>query len=139
MISISVSDFKAFFARGQFTYGATLPSVLDADITNAINEALMTMNVNLYPSDAIGNQALEYLTAHFVQLTLDATDSQGQAEGIQTSRGAGGISESVAIPPWMLEGDFAMYATTTYGRRWLQLTLPYLGGSVFVVGGDTQP
>lgn len=138
-LSITASDFKAFFSRGQFTYGTVLPDVLDGDINKAIATALRTINQGIYPDDATGNEALEWLTAHFLQLVLDETDSGGQADGIQTSRGAGGISESVAIPPWMLEGDFAMYATTSYGRRWLTLTLPYLGGAVYSVGGATQP
>jgi hypothetical protein len=140
MISISASDFKAYFSRGQFTFGTVLPAVLDADITKAIAEANAILNPGLYPSDALGNQALEYLTAHFLQGTLDAQDSGGQAEGIQSARGAGGISESIAVPQWILDSpEMSVYATTFYGRRWIALTLPYLGGNVYTVGGGTQP
>lgn len=139
MISITAADFKSYFARGQFTYGTVLPAVLDSDIDKAIIEASAVFNFGLYPSDAIGNMALEYLTAHFLQGMLDSTDSQGQAEGIQSSRSAGGISESLAVPPWMLEGEFALYATTFYGRKWMLLTMPYLGGNVYAIGGGTQP
>jgi hypothetical protein len=139
MITITVADFKAYFSRGQFAYGTVLPAVLDADITKAIAEASGVFNFGLYPTDAIGIQALEYLTAHFLQGTLDATDSQGQAEGIQSARSAGGISESLAIAPWMLEGEYALYATTFYGRRWLTISKPYADGAVFAIGGATTP
>ena len=139
MITITPAEFKAYFARGQFTYGTVLPAVLDSDIAQAIAEASGVFNFGLYPADSIAKQALEYLTAHFLHLTLDSTDSQGQAEGIQASRSANGISESVAVPPWMLEGEFAMYATTFYGRRWILISMPYLGGNVYSVGGGTQP
>lgn len=139
MIAITAADFKGYFGRGQFTYGTVLPAVLDADIDQAIADASAIFNFGLYPTDAIGNRALGFLSAHFLQTDLDSSDSHGQAEGIQSSRSANGISESVAVPPWMLEGEYAMYATTTYGRRWMLMTLQYLGGAVFSVGGGTQP
>lgn len=139
MITITAADFKAYFSRGQFTYGTDLPYVRDTDISQAIDEASGTWNEGLYPNDTIAKQALEYLTAHFLQGTLDATDSQGQAEGIQSARSAGGISESLAVAPWMLEGEYALYATTFYGRRWLTISKPYADGAVFAVGGATTP
>lgn len=139
MIQITAASFKTFFARGQFTYGTVLPAVLDGDIDQAIAEALTVFNIGIYPSDAIGNMALSYLTAHFLQLTLDSSDSGGQSDAIQSGRGANGINESLAVPPWMLEGEYAFYATTFYGRRWMLMTMPYLGGAVFTIGGGTQP
>lgn len=140
MISIAASDFKAYFSRGQFNFGTVLPSVLDTDIEQAIAEASNVLNFNLYPTDAIGNMALEYLTAHFLQGTLDSTDSQGQPDTIQSGRGAGGISESIAVPQWILDSpELSVYATTYYGRRWIALTLPYLGGNVYSVPGGTTP
>jgi hypothetical protein len=139
MIAVTADDFKAYFSRGQFAFGDDLPSVRDSDIDQAIAEASGVFNFGLYPNDTIGNQALEYLTAHFLQGILDATDSGGQAEGIQSGRSAGGISESLAVAPWMLEGEYALYATTFYGRRWLMLSKPYADGAVFSVHGSTQP
>jgi hypothetical protein len=139
MISITPEDFKGYFARGQFTYGDTLPAVSDPDIQRAIDEASGVFNFGLYPTDTVGNQALEYLTAHFLQETLDAADSQGQASAVQTARAAGGISESLAVPEWMLQGVYALYATTAYGRRFLTISKPYLDGGVFSVAGQTLP
>lgn len=139
MITVTPDSFKTYFARGQFTYGDTLPSVLDADIQNAIDEASGVFNFGLYPNDTVGTQALLYLTAHFLQETLDIGNSQGQPSATQTARSAGGISESLAVPEWMLEGVFALYATTGYGRRFLTISKPYLDGAVFPVGGQTLP
>ena len=139
MITLTAADFKAYFSRGQFTFGTDLPAVRDDDISQAIAEASGVFNFGLYPNDAITIQALQYLTAHFLQGTLDSTDSQGQAEGIQSARSVQGVSESIAIPEWMLEGEFALYATTSYGRRWLAISKPYLDGAVFAVAGGTQP
>ncbi len=139
MFTITVADFKDYFDRGQFAYGSDLPAVRDKDITRAIAEASGIWNEGIYPSDTVKGEALEYLTAHFLQGTLDATDSGGQADGIQSARAAGGVSESLAIPPWMLEGEYALYATTFYGRRWLTITKPYVDGAVYSVGGDTRP
>lgn len=138
MYTITVADFKAYFPR-QFVYGSTPPAVADAEVQKAINEAATVFNFTLYPEDAIGQQALENLSAHFLQEDLDAANSQGQPSAIQTARSANGISESLSVPEWMLEGIFALYATTAYGRRYLTISKPYLDGAVFSVGGTTQP
>jgi len=135
------ATFKALFDRGQFSYGDELPSVRDSDITEAISEAEAIFRPELYPSDdvSIGTKAELYLTAHFLQCDLEAADSGGQAKNQQVSRSADGVSESVNIPDWMKQGDFALYSTTYYGQKYLLLSRPYLGGCVFVVGGATLP
>jgi len=138
MISLDPAGFKAYFARGQFTYGDTLPAVLDSDIQNAIGEALAVFNPGLYPDDATGVLALEYLSAHFLQGMLDLADSQGLTALLQSARGAVGISESLAVPEWMTQGEFAFYSTTAYGQRFLVISKPYLDGAVFSVQGGTK-
>ena len=138
MNPLTVAIFKAYFARGQFSYGPVVPSVTDNDIQNAINEAWAVFNAGLYPDDATMLLALEYLTAHFLQGMLDLTDSGGQTQLLQTSRSAVGVSESLSIPEWMNQGEFAFYATTAYGQRWLIISKPFLGGAVFSIGGATQ-
>lgn len=142
MYTITVDDFKAYFVR-QFTYGSSPPAVMDSEIQTQINEASMVFNFGLYPQDSaggdtIGQTALEWLTAHFLQTYLDGADSQGQPDAQQSARAAGGISESLVVPEWMTEGVFAQFATTMYGRRFLMLTKPYLDGGVFSVPGQTQ-
>jgi hypothetical protein len=137
--TITATEFKSYFDRGQFTYGTTLPSVRDKDIDSAIAEMEAVINQDLYPTEAICQQAKLYLTAHFLQNDTDASDSGGQPNFIQNSRSADGISESVSIPDWMNKNEFAFYATTYYGQKWLMLTKPYIDGAVYVVTGATQP
>lgn len=138
---VDIASFKALFSRGQFDYGETLPQVRDADITNALSEANAVFNPDIYPADKpeIGDLALSYLTAHFLRTDLDAADAEGQSRFIQTSRSVDGVSESVEIPEWMKQGEFAFYATTYFGQKWLMITKPYLDGAVYVVGGTTLP
>ena len=142
--TIDATEFKAFFDRGQFMFGATspyaFPEVRDADIVKAITEAEAIFNGDLYPPDTgICEQALNYLTAHFVQLDLETIESGGQTKLLQTSRSADGISESLSIPEWMNAGEFAFYATTYYGQKFLIISKPYLDGGVFSVPGRTSP
>ncbi len=139
MTPLTVAQFQAYFARGQFLYGASLPAVLDTDITNAINEAMLIFNPSLYPDDPTATTAALYLSAHFLQTMLDMADSQGQPDALENSRSANGVSQSLVVPEWMQEGELAMYATTSYGRRWLLLTKPYVDGAVFAIGGAVQP
>jgi len=131
-------EFREYFDRGQFTYGDTAPAVRDKDIDSAIAEATAVFNTALYP-DEVATIAFLYLTAHFLSLDIDASNSGGQPSFNQTSRSADGISESVQIPEWMMKGDFAFYSTTYYGQKWLMLTRPYLDGVVMVVEGSTRP
>lgn len=141
--TITASEFKAYFDRGQFLYGSAdpyvYPEVRDKDIDSAIAEAEAVFNPGLFPNEETCKQALMYLTAHFLQLDLDVIQSGGQAKFNQSSRSADGISESLEIPEWMKDGEFAFYATTYYGQKYLILTKPYLDGAVFSVAGGTRP
>lgn len=137
--TITTSDFKTLFDRGQFSFGATLPDVRDKDIEEAIFEAESVFNEDLIDDEDICEKAKLYLTAHFLTIDLELANSGGQPIGIQQSRSADGISESLAIPEWMKEGDFALYITTGYGIKYLMLCKPYLDGAVYAVEGATLP
>jgi hypothetical protein len=138
-VVITEAEFKTFFDRGQFAFGSNLPEVRDKDITEAIEEAELTYNKDLYPDEDTCRKALMYLIAHYLTLDIEAADSGGQSNFIQTSRSANGISESINIPEWMNEGEFAMYATTFYGQKFIILSKPYLDGAVYSVRGSTNP
>lgn len=139
--TITEAEFKIYFDRGQFEYGSAVPyaypEIRDKDITAAIAEALAVFNPGLWPDEATCKLALSYLTAHFLQLDLDAVASEGQAKFNQSSRSADGISESISIPEWMNEETFAFFATTYYGQKYLILAKQYLDGAVFSVRGGT--
>jgi hypothetical protein len=138
-VTITVEEFKTFFDRGQFTYGTTAPDVRDKDINEAIAEAEAVFNHDIYPDETKEKQALYYCTAHFLQTDLNMSDgSGGQPTFNQESRSADGISESVHIPEWMKKGEIALYATTSYGIKYLTLTKPYMVGAVYSVSGGTN-
>lgn len=138
-MAVDASTFKAYFDRGQFVYGTEAPDIRDKDITQALGEANAVFNPDLYPETAVLDLALTYLTAHFLATDTEAADSGGQTRLLQNSRSADGVSESVDIPDWMRAGEFAFYATTYYGQKYLIISKPYLDGVVLVIGGGTQP
>jgi hypothetical protein len=138
MITITIDEFKTQFPRS-FTFSETLPDIRDADIAEAIVEANCVFNQDLYPDEDCGKKALFYLSAHFLVRDIDAADMGGQSAFIQSSRSVNGMSESLAAPDWMNEGDFAYYATTAYGQKFLILTKPYLTGVMYAVEGLTLP
>lgn len=136
---MTAEDFKARFDRGPFTYGSILPAIRDSDITKAISEAERTYNADLYPDDTTRNDALAFLSAHFLVESIDAADSGGGSGAfMQTSRSAGGVSEGGTIPDWMMQGELSMFASNYFGRRFLLLTKPHLAGAVYVVSGGTN-
>lgn len=138
--TVTLASFKTQFARA-FTFGSAVPDIMDSDITNAIAEKDAVFNFGLYPTDRpeIGTLAEHYLTAHFLVTDVDAADSGGQPRLLQTGRSADGVSESLDIPDWMKQGEFAFYASTYYGQKFLILSKPYLDGAVFSVEGGTTP
>jgi hypothetical protein len=140
-MAVDIASFKALFSRGQFDYGETLPEIRDADITSALAEANAVFNVSLYPSNlpAIADLALSYLVAHFLLTDVDAADSGGQTRLLQNSRSVDGVSESLEIPEWMKAGEFAFYASTYYGQKFLIISKPYLDGAVYCIEGATTP
>lgn len=138
-MAATVEGFKSQFDRGQFDFGTSTDQIRDKDINQAFSETDAIFNPNIYPDESASDLAYYYLAAHFVQLDLEAIESEGQPVLLQNSRSADGISESLNIPKEMMNGDFAQYATTWYGQKWFMLTLPYLGGSVHSVGGATRP
>ena len=136
--TVTIAEFKTQFDRGQFTYSATLPDIRDEDITKAIAETQAVFNQDLFPTEALCEQALLYLTAHLLKLDTEAADSGGNPSLLQQSRSADGFSESLHIPKWMQEGEFAFYSTTYYGQKFIILAKPYLDGAVFSVPGGTR-
>ncbi|MBD3283542.1 DUF4054 domain-containing protein [Candidatus Pacearchaeota archaeon] len=137
--TVTVTEFKTLFDRGQFVFGTTVPDVRDKDIAEAISEMEAVINQDLIPDEDICKKAKLYLAAHFLVMDLDLFDNGGQGMFLQTHRSADGLSESLHIPEWMKETDFAMYTTTGYGIKFLMLTKPYLDGAVYCIEGKTQP
>lgn len=138
-MAVTVTSFREYFDRGQFSFGVEPSDVREKDIEQAIAEADAVFNPDLYPHENIADLAKNFLIAHYLATDIDAADSGGQVRLLQNSRGADGVSESVSIPEWMNAGEFSFYATTYYGQKFLIISKPYLDGVVLVVSGGTQP
>jgi hypothetical protein len=147
---IELDDFKAWFTRDfayQIPYGETeaLPDascdyVSDADLTKAFTLAIANFNPGLFSTDEQMKSVFFYLAAHFLvddrKMAIDGLGST--AHYPVSSRSAGPISESYAIPEWILrDPNLGAYATTRYGQKYLALIKPYLIGNAVVYTGAT--
>lgn len=147
---IEVDDFKAWFTR-DFKYhtplGMTGPIsecgreyVTDDDIEKAFIEADMNFNESLFGEDNALKTCFLYLSAHYL-----VNDLQTAGDGINSagyfpvsSRSVGSVSESYAIPEWMMKDpNLGSFTTTRYGQKYLSLIKPLLIGNVQVYTGNT--
>src|SRR5665213_1022652 len=101
----SVTDFKNQFVR-DFPYG-TDPNlaILDQDITNAFNLTELTINQDLWGTQANYATAYLYLSAHFMVLNIRASSQglNGQFNWAQNSKSVGAITESFTIPQRIID------------------------------------
>jgi hypothetical protein len=144
---IDADDFKAYFDR-DFPYGTGKCEVRDADISKAIAEANILFNPGLFadlPSQTI---AFEYLTAHLLTRHFLATGGIiQQGQGLNStgnfpisSKGAGGLSVSYAIPETVsADPALAQYLTTQYGLIYLNMVMPNLIGNFNNAAESTKP
>jgi len=147
---VTLNDFKAWFVR-DFVYATPLEStspsasaaiadVTDADISKAFIKAKISFNDGLFDDDDSLRTVFLYLSAHY--LVIDrrtSSDGLGSSGSLPVvSKSAGPLSESYAIPPWMLNDPvLGSYATTMYGLEYLALIKPLMIGNVQVYQGAT--
>jgi hypothetical protein len=108
----------------------------DNDIINAMAEARANFNETLYGDNT--KLAFLYLTAYY--LTVDFQNAMGANNiGVVQSKSVGSVSESYAIPQWVVNNPIlSAYASNGYGRKYLSIIRPYLVGNVmFFKGGIT--
>lgn len=138
----SVADFKAYFNR-DFPYGTDIQtSVLDSDITKAMEMTNINMNQGLFGYQA--SYAIGYLllSAHYLVMNLRQSSQglNGQFSFTEQSKSVGGVSQAFAIPQRVLDNpDWAILMKTNYGAQFLQIILPQLTGNVFIAYGSTRP
>ena len=141
----AVSDFQAFFNR-DFSYApAGVPAtdfdyIQPADITKAINEALIEFNSALYgSSDQITNIFMYLAAYHLVEnLKNSMKGIAAQANFPVASQGAGGVNASYQIPERYLKSPIlAPYTQNGYGMKYLSLVVPFLVGNVSAPGSYT--
>lgn len=110
----------------------------DSDIENAMREAAINFNEGLFADDTTAVFVFLHLVAYY--LTVDFQNAAGASTGggLVQSKSVGSVSESYAIPQWMLANPvYGMYAQNGYGRKYLSLIQPRISGNVFVVKGAT--
>lgn len=114
--------------------------IQDADIMRAFNEAKVNFNAALFGDDDTVKMVFLYLAAHY--LVIDLNNAQNPLSmgfmGFTQSKSVGSVSESYAVPQWMLNNSIlSQYAQTGYGRKYLSLIQPYLVGNIIFCPGRT--
>lgn len=112
--------------------------ILDNDISRAFVEARINFNTKLFNKCEDVIIAFCYLAAHY--LVIDLNNAQNPfalgGMGIVSSKSVGSVSESYAIPQWILnDKNLGLYAQTGYGRKYLSLILPKLSGNIIFSRG----
>lgn len=114
--------------------------IQDSDIERAFAEAKVNFNPDLFTDDDAAIMVFLYLAAHYLVIDLNnAKNPLGMGfMGFTQSKSVGSVSESYAVPQWMLNNAIlSQYATTGYGRKYLSLIQPYLVGNIIFVPGRT--
>ena len=107
----------------------------DEDIQEAIQEASINFNKNLFADCIKCKTAFGLLVAHY--LTVDFNNALGVGGvGITTSKSVGSVSEGYTIPAWITNNEvLSIYATTGYGVKYAGLIRPFLVGNVMLFKG----
>ena len=114
--------------------------VSDEDIQRAFSEAMVNFNTEFFESDSMAEMAFYYLAAHYLVIDLNnaANSLTLGFGGLTQSKSVGSVSESYAIPQWILnDAILGPYAQTGYGRKYLSLIMPFLIGDIILVRGKT--
>lgn len=114
--------------------------IQDADIMRAFKEANVNFNAALFGDNDTIKMVFLYLAAHY--LVIDLNNAMNPLAmgfmGFTQSKSVGSVSESFAVPQWMLNNAIlSQYAQTGYGRKYLSLIQPYLVGNIIFVPGRT--
>lgn len=137
----SVSDFKTYYHR-DFPFGPNPNEVNDADVTNAMQDANVNMNQNLFGDQTSFTSGFLALSAHYLVMNLRAS-AQGIAGNfpwLTSSKAVGSVSEGISIPQRLLDNPyFAFLAKTYYGNKYLMFVIPSLSGQVQVNIADANP
>jgi hypothetical protein len=114
--------------------------ILDSDILKAYNQARGSVNPEIFEDDVVLIDAFDYCWAHFlvmdIRMSEKGIDSRG--EGMISSKSVGGVSVGYQIPTkYASDPQWAYYAQTQYGQKYLSYIFPRLSGRVGIGVGDT--
>lgn len=138
----SVAQFMAFYDR-DFPFGTDVnTSIRQQDVLKAFQQANAQINSTLYLTQTSFTTGLLWLSAHFLCVNINNSSQgiNGQFNWGETSKGAGGISQSFAIPAAIQESPvFNGLTKTTYGAQYLLDLYPRLTGGMSSTRGWTKP
>ena len=112
--------------------------ISDNDIQKAFIEAKMNFNQSLFPKCDECITAFCYLAAHYLVIDLNNALNPFALGGfgLTNSKSVGSVSESYAIPQWVMnDKNLGLYAQTGYGRKYLSLIIPKLHGNIIFTKG----
>ena len=114
---------------------STLNYTRDEDIQEAIQEAGINFNKDLFECCNKAKTAFLMLVAHY--LTVDFNNALGNNQvGIMTSKSVGSVSQGYSIPTWLSSNPaLSAYTTTGYGIKYATLIQPYLCGQIILSKG----
>jgi hypothetical protein len=137
----TAAQFMAYFNRDFFytTDPANLELVSVQDINNAIAEALVNFNIALYGSNGNITTVFLYLAAFNLVRKIQVSEKgiASQSRFPISSNSVGGVSIGFTLPERYTKDPWLNSLTVNgYGMRFLEFTLPFLDGNVYVVGGN---
>lgn len=114
--------------------------VTDNDILKAMSQAINNCNENF--GDTVEEKVNIYLHLVAFYLVMDLKNAQtginGGVAGAVTSTHVGDVSESYAIPQWMMTDPmYSMFAQNGYGLKYLSLIAPYLAVTILFSRGTS--
>lgn len=142
----TVQNFKDQFFR-EFKYADGLDSVMDKDISRAINESVPMFNRSIFPTSDGATFAFLYLAAHVMVMNIQGAGglsainrgrgARNVGEGVQVAKGVGQANVTYQVPPPRVANNptFLYYFRTDFGQRYMQLALPLTAGAMAVVCG----
>lgn len=118
--------------------GNVLNYTQDSDIINAIQEASINFNEGLFEDECTAKMMFLYLVAFYLTVDFQNALNANGGAGLVQSKSVGSVSESYAIPQFFLnKPQFALFAQNGYGRKYLNMLLPYLTGNIILAKGAT--
>lgn len=114
--------------------------VTDEDIQKAMSQAIN--NSNEYFGETCEEKVNIYLHLIAFYLVMDIKNAQtglnGGVAGAVTSTHVGDVSESYAIPQWMMTDPmYSIFAQNAYGLKYLSLIAPYLAITILYSRGNS--
>lgn len=144
----TVSDFKFRFVR-DFKFSDGPDNVMDADIVNALADAVPLFNQSLWSSPAEISTAYLFLAAHMLVLNIQAAGGASAIKlgkglgntggGVISSKSVGSLNVAYAIPERVANSPvLSQFMKTDYGQRYLHMVAPRLVGNVSIAGGPVD-